>query len=230
MSQKLSTVDFSFVLASSVHDMKNSVGMLLNTLSGVTHQYPARDQKQANAYAVLEYEATRINAELIQLLSLYRIEQEQISVNIEKYCVIEVLEDQIARNDMLLKIRNISLELYCDEHLKGYFDADLIAGVINNLLVNAIQHCKSKIRISAEISGNGVVITINDDGDGYPDEVISAFNHGDAKISFSGGRPHLGLLFAHKVALMHSSNGQQGIIQVDNNGVLGGGCFRIILP
>ncbi|RYZ78801.1 MAG: sensor histidine kinase, partial [Moraxellaceae bacterium] len=107
MNKENSEIDFSFILASSVHDMKNSLGMLLNTLGDVMEKYPAQNQEQAGSYAVLEYEAARINSELIQLLSLYRLEKDSIRVHVDEHFVIDVLNDQIARNHMLLQTRSI---------------------------------------------------------------------------------------------------------------------------
>src|SRR5690606_18352388 len=136
MNDKDNTVDFAFVLASSVHDMKNSLGMLLNTLATMMEQSPARDEAQAKTYAVLEYEAARINSELIQLLSLYRMQEERMLVQIDEHHVIEILEDQLARNDMLFRTRGIKVELDCSEHLSWYVDGELLGGVINTILVN----------------------------------------------------------------------------------------------
>src|SRR6187402_2493726 len=125
MTQENQEINFSFVLASSVHDMKNSVGMLLNTLADVMVQYPPQNANHAKSYTVLEYEASRINSELIQLLSLYRLDHDQIRVHIEEHFVIDLLNEQLARNYELLQMKKINLMVDCDESLIGYFDSDL---------------------------------------------------------------------------------------------------------
>lgn len=230
VSARHDALDFSFVLASSVHDMKNSLGMLLNTLSDVMAKYPPQNNGHAQSYAVLEYEAARINSELIQLLSLYRLDQDKIRVHIDQCFVMDVLTDQVARNHDLLLSRKISLELNCDESLQGYFDIDLIGGVINNLLVNCSRYCKERLRLSATQTLEGLCITIEDDGPGYPQHMLNASTHSDTRVGFAQGRPHLGLLFANKVALMHCNKAQQGFIRLSNDSDLGGGCFRLYLP
>jgi signal transduction histidine kinase len=75
MGHEQMPIDFSFVLASSVHDMKNSLGMLLHTLSAMMENSPPKDAEQARFFSTLEYEAARINGELVQLLSLYRMDE-----------------------------------------------------------------------------------------------------------------------------------------------------------
>ena len=230
MKSKAIDIDFSFVLASSVHDMKNSLGMLMNTITDVMEKYPPQNESHANSYAILEYEAVRINSELIQLLSLYHLDHDHIHVQVDKHYVIDVLNDQIARNYCVLQSHKIQLELVCDESLQGYFDADLIGGVVNNILVNCARYCKNSLRIEAYEEHENLCISIEDDGPGYPQDMLDKAADTEVRIGFAGGRPHLGLLFAHKVALMHQSKTRQGSIRLSNGGKLGGGCFSLYLP
>ena len=229
-STKDTPLDFAFVLASSVHDMKNSLGMLLNTLATMMEKSPPQDAEQTRTYAVLEYEAARINSELVQLLSLYRMQHEHLLVQIDEHHVIDVLEEQLARNDMLFRTRGIHLQLDCDEDLSWYFDGELIGGVINNILVNCARYCRNTLLVSANIIDNKLCIAIADDGQGYPASMLAAPHEINAGVSFSSGSTNLGLLFAHRVAELHRSREQQGYIQLANPGPLGGGVFQLWLP
>jgi K+-sensing histidine kinase KdpD len=230
MNRDVQEVDFSFVLASSVHDMKNSLGMLLNTLAEVMVQYPPQNNEHAKSYAVLEYEAARINSELIQLLSLYRLDHDQVRAHIDECMVVDVLSEQVARNHGLLQTRQLDLVLQCDESLVGYFDSDLVGGVINNVLVNCARYSRHKLILSAQQVPEGLCITIDDDGPGYPQDMLNASTFAEAHANFASGRPHLGLMFANKVALMHCNKAQQGFIRLSNDSSLGGGRFRLYLP
>jgi K+-sensing histidine kinase KdpD len=230
MNRESQKIDFSFVLASSVHDMKNSLGMLLNTLAEVMEQYPPQNTEHAKSYGVLEYEAARINSELIQLLSLYRLDHDEVRVHIEECMVVDVLSEQLARNHGLLQTRGLEIVLQCDESLSGYFDSDLVGGVINNVLVNCTRYSKQRLMLSAQETNEGLCICIEDDGPGYPQDMLNASTFAEAHTSFANGRPHLGLRFANKVALMHQNKSQQGFIRLTNDSSLGGGCFRLYLP
>ena len=230
MTREVQQVDFSFVLASSVHDMKNSLGMLINTLAEVMVQYPPQNSQHAKSYAVLEYEAARINSELIQLLSLYRLDHDQARAHIDECIVVDVLSEQIARNYTLLQTRELELVLQCDDSLTGYFDSDLVGGVINNILVNAARYSKQKLILFAQHTTEGLCIGIEDDGPGYPEDMLNASTFAEARANFTSGRPHLGLMFANKVALMHRNKSQQGFIRLTNDSPLGGGCFKLYLP
>ncbi len=230
MDKESPETNFSFVLASSVHDMKNSLGMLLNTLTDVMAQYPPQNSDHAKSYAILEYEAARINSELVQLLSLYRLDHDNIRAHIDEHIVADVLSEQIARNHGLLQTRMLELVLDCDESLLGYFDSDLVGGVINNIIVNCARYSRKKLILRALQTVDGLCIAVEDDGPGYPDDMLNASTFAETRIAFAGGRPHLGLLFANKVALMHKNKSRNGSICLTNGSTLGGGCFRLFLP
>lgn len=229
-NNKNTPLDFSLVLASSVHDMKNSLGMLLNTIEGVIADTPAQNEEQAKRFACLQYESSRINVELIKLLSIYNMQNERLPLNIDEHYVIDTLEEQVARNHMLFETRNIDIELMCDEDLNGYFDAELVGGVVHNVLVNCARYSKKKLQICAQTDGDGVIIAINDDGEGYPASMLSAPDKVDAGVSFSNGGTNLGLFFAYKVAAMHCTKGVCGRVELANNGPLGGGVFKLHIP
>lgn len=222
-------IDFSFVLASSVHDMKNSLGMLLNTLAAMVESSPPKDAEQAKFFSTLEYEAARINGELVQLLSLYRMDERTLVVVIDEHHVIDIIEEQIARNDTLLRSRNININLDCDADLGWYFDNELIGGVLNNLIVNCARYCRSQLLISVTEENGFLCIAVADDGQGYPESMLLGPLPQTA-VSFSSGNTRLGLLFARKVLGLHKSKKGQGYMTIANNGPLGGGVLKLYLP
>ncbi len=225
------TDDFSLVLASSVHDMKNSLGMLLDTLQQVVEATPPRDDGQARQFATLQYEAARINTELVQLLAVYRMQNRSLPVQVDQHFLIDVLEEQVARNDMLCQTRKLSLEVDCDEDLAWYFDAELVGGVVNNILVNSARYSREKILLRALVEQQQLVITIADDGAGYPPAMLENSGQDSAAgVNFAAGNTHLGLFFARRVANMHRRGEMSGRIQLSNGGPLGGGVFTLILP
>jgi len=222
-------LDFSFVLASSVHDMKNSLGMLLNSLEEVIEESPAEDDKQKHRFSVLQYEATRINTELIQLLSLYRFQNQTMVVNIDENFVMDTIEDQVARNDMLFKTHGIELLIDCDPDLSWYYDSDLIGNVIHNVLVNGTRYANNKMYLGACIQDDHLLLTISDDGNGFPEGMINAASlKSDAHSD--GNSTQLGLFFAAKIAHLHQQKNQHGTIRLSNGGELDGGVFEILLP
>lgn len=230
MNDQRNNLDFSFILASSVHDMKNSVGMLLQTLEGLSEDAVVKESSIASKLGLLGYEASRINSELVQLLALYRMQENAMLVQVDECYVDDVLSEQVARNELMLQSRNITLQYHCDAELLWYLDAELVGGLVNNLMVNAARYCHSRVSLSAQLQADTLQIIIADDGAGFPQNMLDAPLAPNAGVSFGSGSTNLGLLFAQKVAQLHTAHNRCGAIALANGGELGGGQVVVSLP
>lgn len=226
--------------ASSVHDIKNSLSMLLQTLEEVIRSTPDQSDTLRQQFGVLQGEAARINNDLMYFLGLYRLQKNQLPLQIQSVYVADFLQEQLINNALLFEIRNIALELHCDEMLTGYFDPALIAGIVNNVLVNAARYASHTVTIHARPQRGGLLIEVIDDGRGFPEKMLlqgndSGAGNRDRSIDFSTGSTNLGLHFAAEVAAMHkrgaieSNNEERGTIELSNL-PQGGGCFKLFLP
>lgn len=230
MPSKYSEDDFSLILASSVHDMKNSLGMLLGSLEEVISEMDPANQRQANQFATLQYEASRINAELVQLLSVYRLQKQRLPVVVDEHYVAEILEDQLARNETLFATRRIEVVMECNHDLVWYFDGEMIASIINDALVNASRYTKDRILLSATAVADQLEIRVCDNGSGFPKDMLGVQSlHNDAK-EFNQTRTNLGLYFATQVAELHQKGQLQGQLLLCNEGRLSGGEWVLTLP
>jgi signal transduction histidine kinase len=209
--------------------MKNSLGFLLNTLDEVVGDCAPAECPSYQQFAKLQYEAKRVNNDLIQLLTLYKIDNSQYSANVIDYPVGDFLEENILQNKPLLDFHSISIEKDCPDDLDWFFDRDLLSGVVNNVLNNAIKYTKGRLRLSADERDGYLVITIEDDGRGYPESMLHAAGPKQT-VSFQSGSTGLGLYFAAMVAKLHRNREREGFIQTANGGAFGGGCFSIHLP
>lgn len=223
-------MDFSTVLASSVHDMKNSLGMLLHSLGEVIETSSDACPDQSKHFATLQYEASRINGELVQLLNIYRMQIDRLPVLIDEHYVIDTLEEQVARNHMLFESRNLELQLDCDPDLAWYYDAELVGGVIHNVLINVARYSNAKLLLKVSEQTNGLEIAIHDDGRGYPEAMLKMPVQNKRAKSFKSYNTNLGLYFAGQVAALHKTDKAVGEITLDNGGELGGGVFKLLLP
>ena len=223
------TLDFSSILASSIHDMKNSIGMVLNSLEemisdeGGTVCTPERASQ-------LQYEARRVNDNLIQLLTLYKGENDRLAVNVSEHSVHDFLEERMLHSKSMLNFRGIELEIDCDEDLEWYFDQELVAGVLNNALDNAVRYTKDKLRLAAEVKDDFLVLHLEDNGGGFPPSMLVSGAPDGTAVSFNSGRTGLGLYFSSLVAAVHTNRDRKGYIEQSNGGVLGGGVFSVYLP
>lgn len=220
----------SLLLASSVHDIKNSLSMLLNTLDSVIENTPITNDAQRQQFATLRGESARINNSLIYLLGLYRLQRNELPLQIHEVFVADFLDEQIASNELLFSIRQLTVESSCDEALVAYFDPALIAGIIGNVLVNASRYAQTIIRVHARTGEKGsVIIEISDDGPGFPEKMLESNHHSLRGINFNNGSTSLGLFFAAEVAHLHRRGDVHGSIHLANIAPHGS-LFTLSLP
>lgn len=225
---KNNQLDFSFVLASSVHDMKNSLGMLLGSLEEIIEESSEESDRHQKRLSILQYEATRINTELVQLLSLYRFQHQTDIIRIDENYIDETIEDQVARNDVLFKTQGIDLAVECEADIWLY-DNDLVGSVIHNVLVNGTRYANKQMQLTAKVENDYLVIEVADDGNGFPSKMIDAASL-DSDAHSDGNSTQLGLFFAAKIAELHQQKERVGYITLANGGALGGGVFTIYIP
>jgi signal transduction histidine kinase len=220
---------FYDVLASIIHDMKNSLGMVLNRLDEIIDELPDDINKSAKISSI-QQEAKRLNNNLIELLTLYRMENERISPIIDEVDVEDFLLEIVAENQSVVDSSEINLSCECGEELSGYFDEGLVRGIINNLIGNALRYTESTIEISATVNDGYLKISVEDDGAGFTDAMLEAQQADTVDNEIGDGRTMLGIHFAKMVAQMHHNKDKVGFIQLSNNNKLKGGCFSIYLP
>lgn len=221
---------FSTILASTAHDMKNSLGMLLNALDTILNTLPPTQLEKSKVnIGIVQYESSRVNSSLMQLLSLYKIENNQLPFNPGYHNLYDFIEEQILSHTPLIQAKGFNCEIEVDETLEAVFDESLLSMVISNIIGNAIRYADSKITISADVN-EYTSISIDDNGPGYPAPMIEMAGDYIHGINMSTGSTGLGLFFAQKVAELHTYGNKAGDISISNGGKLNGGVFRINIP
>jgi len=220
------SADFSLILAASIHDMKNSLGVLLSSLEDLRDEQQACGSSSANLN-ILQYQAEHIHNDLVRLLGCYRLQQNMLSAHTEEHFLPDLLNDAIARYTSLLDGQGINCQNNA-QNISGYFDRQLIASVLDNSVSNAVRYAKRQMCLNAAYCEDYLVISVHDDGPGFIDSILR--QEADHSIDFGAGNTHLGLYFANAIAALHSLGERQGFIKLWNGGQFGGGVFEIWLP
>ncbi len=225
-------ISFTDLIASSIHDMKNSLNVQISVLEKLAAQY--KDTLQPSSYQDLGgviYQANRMNANLIQLLSLYKLDKQIYPIDIAEHSVAEVIDDVLRLYQPVLDFKHITIAVDCAPDCYWYMDRDLISGVVLNALNNAFQYTRDTIRVAAHIEGDWLELRVEDNGSGYPASMLrdeaTASKQG---VSFLTGSTGLGFHFSSRVTHMHRNGERQGVLIIENGGAYGGGCFVIRLP
>ncbi len=227
------SIDFSTVLAASVHDMKNSIGMLVHLVDELSAELDQTNPRCGQ----LQFEAARLNNYLIQLMTLYKLEQQQYRFSQDEVYLDEFIEDLVLMNQPLLAPRGVVIEQQVPSDLSWDFDAALVQGVLGNILTNLIRYANGKVQVTAEnvqvsadTAAEGLVIRVEDDGRGFPERMLGRLEGEAMGVDFISGSTGFGLYFAVKVAAAHQREGRSGEVRLSNGGSLGGGCFELYLP
>jgi len=230
MSEKDQAIDFSTVLGSAVHDMKNSLCLLMQSIENLGQSLVETDPLSREHLASAHYEAARLNTGLVQLLSLYRAGLDNLPLNIDEHYMEDVIDDLLATNQSYLNHKNMILEVSQSADLVWYLDADLIGILLNDVVINAMRYSQNKILLSVYTQNKQLVFKVEDDGPGYPQSMLDANNINMQDYNIGQGRTGLGLFFARLIAQAHTKGETKGTISLENGGSLGGSIFILTLP
>jgi len=222
-------------LASTAHDMKNSISVLSGTLERLLDGASPETEKAHPQMAQMLYQTRRLNDNLMQLLALYkRVGTAEYPFDVQPLEIGQLVEQVVALERMLLASRGVLLELDVDHALVWHFDEDLIVGVVSHAINNAVHYTRDRIRLSARERDGRLEIRVEDNGAGYPAALLAAGAAGiganASGVNFLTNSAGLGLHFSREVARMHRHREGIGSVRLENGGALGGGCFILSLP
>jgi K+-sensing histidine kinase KdpD len=230
MPREDTSIDFSTILGSAVHDMKNSLCLLIQSIESLGQSLVETDPLSREHLASAHYEAARLNTGLVQLLSLYRAGSDNLPLNIDEYHIDDVIEELLATNESYLNHKNMILEVSQSADLVWYLDVDLVGILLNDVLINAMRYSKKNILLSVHTEHKQLVFKIEDDGPGYPQSMLEAQSIRMQQCDIGEGRTGLGLYFARLIAKAHTKGEIEGKISLENGGSLGGSVFILTLP
>lgn len=222
------TLNFPAILAFSVHEMKNSLSIINEMIQQFTKNNATNDNKELKQ---LEFEANRMNNNLMQLLILYKIDEAQFSPSVDECLAIDILNEVVAQQASLFAINGLILTLACPDDLLCYCDSSLISNAISTVVNNSQHYARTQVLLSASVTDDGYVIfSVEDDGAGYPKHFLHADAVDNTSINLNTGSTGLGLFFVATIAKMHINSGKKGFIKLSNQCPLGGAKFSLFLP
>jgi signal transduction histidine kinase len=162
------------------------------------------------------------------LLRLNRIASQQLKPDAEPVDLVELtahLVEQESQHDPRVHSHLI------DDNIKTLpviGDRELISVVISNLIMNACRYSQTEVLVRVEKVADKVLVSISDDGKGFPEEQIAhllqPFNRGDENRSRTSGGFGLGLAIVDVIIRAH-----HGRVQLSNLPE-GGACVQFELP
>ncbi|MET3133451.1 two-component system sensor histidine kinase SenX3 [Oxalobacteraceae bacterium GrIS 1.11] len=199
MEDQTSSPELFLFLASTVHDMKNSVSVVNGTLEALlAGRHFESDPAQAQMAQML-YQTKRLNDNLIQLLALYKqVGKPGYPFDARPQMVCQLVAQVVAQEKILLESKGIALQTSFPPDLIWCFDEDLIIGVLGHAINNAIRYTRDAIVLSVRQCGPMLEIRVEDNGDGFSPALIAAgaaaMSGTTNGVNFSSNSTGLGLM------------------------------------
>ena len=219
---------FAESVANCAHDIKNSAGVLMSAAESIAAALP--DPSVRAQLHVLQTEARRINHDLIHLLGMYKLERAQQAINPTIVDCEDLLDELRAYNKVLFAGRGLRFESTLNEAAEGYFDRELVTGILNSAINNAQRYAQDRVKVSCGIDDGYTIFSVADDGAGFPTEILQSDLSDTAATNYATGSTGLGLYFAQRIAELHCHRDRRGRVSLANDGIDGGACFRLCLP
>lgn len=160
------------LLRSISHDLRTPLTSISGNASNLLSNGKLFDEEtKERMYADIYDDAMWLINLVENLLSITRMENGSIKLNIHPELLDEVFAEALAHLDRNAGQHQISVELK-DDLIMADMDARLIVQVVINIVNNAIKYTPegSRILVSAERQGAWVQVRIADDGPGIPAE------------------------------------------------------------
>lgn len=174
--EELEQMKFDFVSMAS-HELKTPLTNIIGYLSVFINENRVKIEKEALELLERSLVSAKVLLTLVEnLLSVNKIEREQLSVTVEPSDYQAILSKSIDDLQNQAKIKNITLTLapFKDSLPKVLLDPIRVVEVINNLISNAIKYTSpgGRIELTLEITPTEVITTVSDTGVGIPKEAI----------------------------------------------------------
>ena len=197
------------ISADLAHELKNPLASIKGSV-----ELMLEGKRSDNLLRIIKRETERLDSIIKDFLVLGKpASEERIPISLTK-----VVKDVIASTFPKGK----EVDFVCKEDLLVLSDPRALRSAVENLLINALQWSKTKVRVTLSREGNWAVLTVEDDGPGVLEEDRSRIF--EPFFSKRDGGSGLGLAIVKKFIL-----DMGGFILVDRS-PLGGAKFSVKLP
>jgi len=208
------------LIAALSHEMRTPLARIRFALAVIAN---SDDDKLNAKLAAMNNDVQEVDDLIASMLNYARLDHPDIEMHLQAVPTVEWLE-QIAGKS---RTASIHIELQTTGAPdKVWMDPRLMELALSNLLVNATRYADKIVRCSLSLQDASYALTVEDDGQGIPEEerdkVFKAFTRIDDSRNRETGGYGLGLAVVARVAELHG-----GVATVDASETLGGAQFKI---
>ena len=208
--RRLEDVRRDFV-ANVSHELRTPITSIKGFVETLLEGAIQNPQQAERFLQIIAKHSDRLNAIVEDLLSLSSLEEgsEKRKITFEKTSLKHVLDSVIAMSMIKAEVKDITIDLDCDESIEVKINTNLLEQAILNLVDNAIKYSEpaGRVQIRAYRTNKTVVISVRDYGCGIPrihqSRIFERFYVVDKSRSRKLGGTGLGLAIVKHIAEVH---------------------------
>ncbi|ARU31561.1 hypothetical protein CAP31_07575 [Sulfuriferula sp. AH1] len=219
-TDNVSAIDLKMLFALNIHEIKNLMALLMLRLDAIKSENIDVSDSRLLCH--------RVNDCMEQMLMLFNLQAERLIPNIEAHSPADFIEEFV-QNAAVLAGNRIAIEMDIENAPPyWFFDRDLIEMAMLNAVHNALRYADKGIVIRANLADNALLLTVEDDGHGFPQAILNN-PIGTLSNQHTDGMG-LGLFLAEIIARAHINKARRGGLLLHNKGKNQGGIFTLQLP
>jgi hypothetical protein len=187
------------ILGVVAHDLRNPITVISSYARIMSRgMLGFINQEQKEALEKIQKTCENMTSMVNELVDISAIESGRLELKPADVDLKEFLKDCYSSNQILAMEKNITLKLEHDPDLPTVFwDSNRITQVINNLVTNAVKfsHPETTITIRACVKEEEVEISVEDQGQGIPEDEIGRIfmDFGKTSVKPTAGEKSTGL-------------------------------------
>ncbi|MBY7142323.1 HAMP domain-containing histidine kinase [Virgibacillus sp. NKC19-3] len=203
------------------HELKTPLMTIQGYAEGIRDQiFDEKDQEKG--LEVMVTEVNRLKKIINEMIVLAKLDSEPSAYKRTQVKLSSVINQVEERALPLVNEKEIDLRHHVEADITLMADEEKLLRALLNLTINGIRHAKSQVIINVYNRNQMTIITVEDDGDGVPEDLIPHIFH--RFVKGKNGETGLGLAIAR--AIIEQSGGK---IEVTDS-ELGGAKFEMTFP
>jgi signal transduction histidine kinase len=218
-------------IATLAHELRNPLAPISNAVRLLEMKGGESDEARW-ARQVIGRQTAHLTRLIDDLLDVGRITSGKLELRRAPCLLWDVVRDAVEVSQPLIEGRRHSLEVrQPDEAVWLNVDKARLVQVVMNLLTNAAKYTPGGgvIRLEAELAGDDLVLHVQDQGVGIPDDqlddIFEMFHQESRSLRHAGGGLGIGLWITRRLVQMHG-----GSIEARSDGVGQGAQFTVRIP
>ena len=194
------------------HELKTPLSSIKVLTESLMFQEDVPVEMYKEFFEDINSEVDRLNSIISDLLTLVRLDQREIPLNITEVHLNEMIENLLRRLAPLAKKKNINLIYESHREVVAEIDTVKLSLALTNLVENAIKYTPDggEVTVILQADLQDAIITVKDTGIGIAKEeqsrIFERFYRTDKTRNRETGGTGLGLAITYKTIVMHNGS------------------------